>query len=454
MPSIERPDLAAPARPALRQRLSRPRDDGLRREGPRTATAPGHTGTASRRRPAAARTPDRRHRARPAPRSPPGRPPARPGDRRRAGRDRAGAVRQHAAAGRRLQRRHGQVAVPRPGGRHAARHRVPAVPGARQAVGQHVPCRRRWRGGSTCSRRSSAPPRWPCCSCCCASSAPARSIAAATAATFAVTYTFWSQAVVAEVYTLHLLLLGTLTLCLARWRYGGSVWWLRAGLAVLALSFGNHLGTSLAVPGVLWVVLSDRRRSRHPPQRAVGRGLPRRRRRPVRLPPVDGRRGRVRRVPPPRLVGRRLGHGHRRPVPATRMLAFGPGALADDRVPMLARLGWRGGQPAGAARALRRVAGAAPVGAGATWRSACSCWRPGGHRLRARVRRARRVRVLPAAVARGGRVPRHRGRGRRPGRRPPGCAAGCGVAAAALLVAVPVGIGGGELPPGRPAATT
>lgn len=166
-----------------------------------------------------------------------------------------------------------------------------------------------------------------------------RSIAAATVATFAVTYTFWSQAVVAEVYTLHLLLLSTLTLCLARWRYGGSVWWLRAGLAVLALSFGNHLGTSLAVPGVLWVVLSDHRRSVTLRNAlwaagclavAVGQyGY---------LLWMDdvGRYAEYRRLDSWGDIWDMVTGGPFR----ERMWAFGPGALADARVPMLARLGW------------------------------------------------------------------------------------------------------------------
>jgi hypothetical protein len=88
-----------------------------------------------------------------------------------------------------------------------------------------------------------------------------RAVAAATAATFAVTITFWSQAVVAEVYTLHIWLLVTVTLCLVRWRDGASERWLLAGLGLYALSFGNHLGTVLALPGVVWLVWTHRPRA-------------------------------------------------------------------------------------------------------------------------------------------------------------------------------------------------
>jgi hypothetical protein len=89
-------------------------------------------------------------------------------------------------------------------------------------------------------------------------------VAAATAAATALTLGIWSQAVVAEVYTLHLLLLAAVTLCLARWAAGGSDRWLLAGLALLAASFGNHLGTALSLPGVAWVLWVHRRRALTP----------------------------------------------------------------------------------------------------------------------------------------------------------------------------------------------
>jgi hypothetical protein len=88
-----------------------------------------------------------------------------------------------------------------------------------------------------------------------------RPVAAATAATFAVTGTFWSQAVVAEVYTLHILFLATVTACLVVWRRGGANRWLLAAMAVYAISFGHHLTTGLALPGILWLVWSQRHRA-------------------------------------------------------------------------------------------------------------------------------------------------------------------------------------------------
>ena len=91
-----------------------------------------------------------------------------------------------------------------------------------------------------------------------------RTVAAATAATFGLTVTFWSQAVVAEVYTLHLLLLTVVALCLTRWLDGSSDRWLLAGLGLYCLSFGNHLGSVLALPGVVYLVSRGWRRALRP----------------------------------------------------------------------------------------------------------------------------------------------------------------------------------------------
>jgi hypothetical protein len=51
------------------------------------------------------------------------------------------------------------------------------------------------------------------------------------------------------------------TACLAYWRKGAANGWLLAGLGLYALSFGHHLTTGLALPGIAWVVWSDRRRA-------------------------------------------------------------------------------------------------------------------------------------------------------------------------------------------------
>lgn len=88
-----------------------------------------------------------------------------------------------------------------------------------------------------------------------------RSVAAVTALTFAVSPTFWTQASIAEVYTLHVLFIGSVTLCLAKWRLGAGNRWLLAAMFLYALSFGHHLMTVLALPGIVYLVWTDRKRA-------------------------------------------------------------------------------------------------------------------------------------------------------------------------------------------------
>lgn len=88
-----------------------------------------------------------------------------------------------------------------------------------------------------------------------------RPVAAAAALVFAFSPTFWTQSVVAEVYSLHILFLASVTACLGHWRKGAANGWLLAGLGLYALSFGHHLTTGLALPGIVWLVWSDRERA-------------------------------------------------------------------------------------------------------------------------------------------------------------------------------------------------
>jgi hypothetical protein len=80
--------------------------------------------------------------------------------------------------------------------------------------------------------------------------------AMAAALLFAGSYTFWSQAVIAEVYSLHLLLVASTLLLLLRWSaeptFRRLVWF----LAVYALAFGNHLSTILLLPAYAVFLLS------------------------------------------------------------------------------------------------------------------------------------------------------------------------------------------------------
>jgi len=77
------------------------------------------------------------------------------------------------------------------------------------------------------------------------------SIAAAMAAAllFAASYTFWSQAIIAEVYALHIGLVALTLLLLLRWADRPTTTRLALFFAVYALGFGNHLSMVLLLPG-------------------------------------------------------------------------------------------------------------------------------------------------------------------------------------------------------------
>ena len=72
---------------------------------------------------------------------------------------------------------------------------------------------------------------------------------AAAALLFAVSYTFWSQAIIAEVYALHIALVAASVLLVLRWSTAPGIGRLIAFFAVYALAFGNHLSMILLAPG-------------------------------------------------------------------------------------------------------------------------------------------------------------------------------------------------------------
>ena len=72
--------------------------------------------------------------------------------------------------------------------------------------------------------------------------------AAGAASLFAVSYTFWSQAVIAEVYALHLFFVSLTLLLLLRWASKPTLGRLGAFFACYALGFGNHLSMVLLAP--------------------------------------------------------------------------------------------------------------------------------------------------------------------------------------------------------------
>jgi hypothetical protein len=75
----------------------------------------------------------------------------------------------------------------------------------------------------------------------------------------AFSYTFWSQAITAEVYTLHLLITGVALLALLEWEKRPTAARLAVFYAVYALGFGNHLSMILLLPGFVLFLLMKRR---------------------------------------------------------------------------------------------------------------------------------------------------------------------------------------------------
>ena len=66
---------------------------------------------------------------------------------------------------------------------------------------------------------------------------------------------FWSLAVVAEVYTLHAFLLALLLLLLERWLASDSDGWLVAAIFVYGLNLTNHVSSILFAPAIAWLVV-------------------------------------------------------------------------------------------------------------------------------------------------------------------------------------------------------
>ena len=83
----------------------------------------------------------------------------------------------------------------------------------------------------------------------------------------AFSYTFWTQAITAEVYTLHLMIVGASVLALMAWADRPTVCRLALFYAVFALGFGNHLSMVLLAPGLTAFLLMYRDAGRADPLR-------------------------------------------------------------------------------------------------------------------------------------------------------------------------------------------
>jgi hypothetical protein len=85
-------------------------------------------------------------------------------------------------------------------------------------------------------------------------------VAGAAAALFlAFSYTFWSQAITAEVYTLHLMIAGAAGVTVLMWANTPTPGRLTLFYAIFALGFGNHLSMALLVPAFTAFLLLHRR---------------------------------------------------------------------------------------------------------------------------------------------------------------------------------------------------
>ena len=76
---------------------------------------------------------------------------------------------------------------------------------------------------------------------------------------FAVCYSLWALATVAEVYTLHLLFVASVIYLVVRWTRTHEPRFFVSTAFVLGLSFGNHMATSLLLPGLAWLLWVERR---------------------------------------------------------------------------------------------------------------------------------------------------------------------------------------------------
>jgi len=85
--------------------------------------------------------------------------------------------------------------------------------------------------------------------------------AAAGALAFGVSETFWSQATIAEVYTLNVLFISLVILVLLLWRESGRDRYLLLAAFLAGLSLTHHLTSTLVIPaGAAFVLLTDRRK--------------------------------------------------------------------------------------------------------------------------------------------------------------------------------------------------
>jgi hypothetical protein len=87
---------------------------------------------------------------------------------------------------------------------------------------------------------------------------------------FGLAATFWSQAVIAEVYSLNALFFVAVTFLFIRWHLHRQTRDFYAACAVYAISFGNHLTMITALPAIIFVVWVTDRRAFVDPRKIIG----------------------------------------------------------------------------------------------------------------------------------------------------------------------------------------
>ena len=139
-----------------------------------------------------------------------------------------------------------------------------------------------------------------------------RVVAAAVALGLAFGHVFWSQSVIAEVYTLHTAILSGIVLALLTWAETRTAAWYTSAIGLFAAGLGNHTTIVGFAPGIaLFVVLKDRAFATRLGTRALQRSHRGRGAAAVRLHPAAiASTARVRRVAGGN--GRRSVEGHAR----------------------------------------------------------------------------------------------------------------------------------------------
>ena len=87
-----------------------------------------------------------------------------------------------------------------------------------------------------------------------------RWVPAAGAVALAISPTFWSQAIIAEVYTAGVVFTLGVLLAIERWRQTGRVGWLLGAACLGGLSLGVHVTVAFMTPACLLILLLTRRR--------------------------------------------------------------------------------------------------------------------------------------------------------------------------------------------------